>query len=87
MASFTYVCPSPYIIKLQLHRAPNPPNQDLSSVNRLMSKQETIESQMIVKQTQVQELHSQAQRLKTIEPEKEQVRRDDLQALLPLYAN
>ena len=52
-----------------------------------MSKQETIESQMIVKQTQVQELHSQAQRLKTIEPEKEQVRRDDLQALLPLYAN
>ena len=37
-----------------------------------MSKQETIESQMIIKQTQVQELQSQAQRLKTIEPEKEQ---------------
>ena len=41
-------------------------------MNRLMSKQETIESQMIIKQTQVQELQSQAQRLKTIEPEKEQ---------------
>lgn len=47
--------------------------QDLTSVNLILQKQQAIETQMATKERQVTELHSQAEYLEKIEPEKAEV--------------
>merc|ERR1711962_1046282 len=61
-------------IETQIQTEPTEVLKDLTSVKIMMQKQQLIETQFTVKSQQLSELDSQAERLKEIEPEREQER-------------
>ncbi|RWS10326.1 spectrin beta chain-like protein [Dinothrombium tinctorium] len=65
-----------WVTELESLVLPAETGQDLSTVNRVLQKQQAIETQMAQKAKQVDELHSQASILEKIEPDK----KDDIHA-------
>merc|ERR1719305_1227231 len=63
-------------IKTQIQTEPTEVLKDLTSVKIMMQKQQLIETQFTVKSQQLSELDSQAERLKEIEPERIQERKE-----------